>query len=44
MFVAGNATPNGDFKVSPYLFASANPKSQKYDKYDKAPYIFSSYH
>ena len=38
------ATPNGDFKASPHLFAPPNPKSHKYEKYDKAPHIFSSYH
>ena len=31
-------------KYPPHLFASANPKSQKYDKYDKAPYKVPCYH
>ena len=43
--VASIATPNGDFRASPppHLFAPPNPKSHKYDKYDKAPYIVSFY-
>ena len=42
--VACIATPNGDFKASPHLFAPPNPKSHKYDKYDKAPFIVSLCH
>ena len=41
--VAVIATPKGDFKASPHLFAPSNPKYHKYDKYDKATYIVSSY-
>ena len=41
--VACIATPNGDFKASPHLFAPSNPKSRKYDKNDKATYIVSSH-